>query len=49
MESSDRITFTRKTFKFGNSSAITIPSAFKIPVKTELKITVEMADNAKSD
>lgn len=42
MEKGNQITFTRKTFKFGNSQAITIPQSLNVPMKAELKITVEM-------
>ena len=42
MEKGNQITFTRRTFKFGNSQAITIPQSLNVPMKAELKITVEM-------
>lgn len=47
MEKGNSVTFTRKTFKFGNSkSAITIPSALDIPVKTTVRVTIELAEDA---
>lgn len=44
MEKGNQITFTRKTFKFGNSQAITIPQSLNVPMKAKLKITVEMIE-----
>lgn len=49
MEKGNTITFERRTFKFGNSkSAITIPSAFAIPIKATLRVTIEMIDDGKA-
>ena len=49
MEKGNSLTFTRRTFKFGNSQAITIPAALSVPVKSMLKVTVEMVDQGPED
>ena len=41
MEVGEKITITRKTFRYGNSIAVVIPAQFKIPDGTPLKLTVE--------
>ena len=49
MEKGNMVTFTRRSFKFGNSQAITIPQSLQLPVKAQLKVTVEMIDDAPDD
>lgn len=44
MEPGQSITFTRKTFRYGNSVALVIPAQFDIDAKTSLKITIELVD-----
>lgn len=44
MEVGEKITITRKTFRYGNSIAVVIPAQFKIPEGTPLKMTVERVE-----
>lgn len=44
MEVGDKITITRKTFRYGNSIAIVIPAQFNIPEQTPLKVTIEKVE-----
>lgn len=49
MEIGQKITVTRKTFKYGNSVGIVIPAQLGIPPGTVLTLTIERPDLNKSD
>ena len=44
MEVGEKITITRKTFRYGNSIAVVIPAQFKIPEGTPLKMVIERVE-----
>lgn len=49
MEIGEKISFTRKTYKYGNSVGIVIPAQMKVIPGTTLKVTIERIDpTAKS-
>ncbi len=45
MEIGEKVTTTRKTFKYGNSIAVVIPAQFKIPDGVPLRITIERLES----
>lgn len=45
MEVGEKITTTRKTFRYGNSIAVVIPAQFKIPEGSLLKMTIERLES----
>lgn len=49
MDAQDRITFTRSTFRYGNSTAIVLPAQYNIGPKTLLRVTVTLADSPNHD
>ena len=49
MEVGEKISFTRKTYKYGNSVGIVIPAQLRVVPNTVLRVTVERIDpNEKS-
>lgn len=44
MDAQDRITFTRSTFRYGNSTAIVIPAQYNVTPKTTLEVVIKLAD-----
>lgn len=44
MEIGNILTYTRRTFKFGNSQAVSVPASLGIPNKAMLKVTIELID-----
>ena len=49
MDAQDRITFTRSTFRYGNSTAIVLPAQYNIGPKTLLKVTISLADTGNRE
>lgn len=49
MEIGEKISFTRKTYKYGNSVGIVIPAQIRVVPGTTLKVVIERVNpNAKS-
>lgn len=49
MEVGEKISFTRKTYKYGNSVGIVIPAQIRVVPGTTLKVVIERVDpNVKS-
>ena len=44
MEIGEKISFIRKTYKYGNSVGIVIPAQMKVVPGTQLKVTIERVD-----